>query len=119
MKLDWNSGALAEGLRCYRDCAFFEAHEHWESIWLKSQEPEKTLLQAVIQVAAAFHHFERGNLRGAKSLLEAALRRLDPYPAAFAGLAVAPLRGDIRAWLALLDSAGEQPRPPFPQLHLL
>ena len=50
--LDWNSGALAEGIRCYRDCEFFLAHEHWESVWLRLEEPEKSFLQALIQTTA-------------------------------------------------------------------
>jgi hypothetical protein len=41
MKLEWNLGALADGLRCYRSQEFFLAHELWESVWLKCQEPEK------------------------------------------------------------------------------
>ena len=59
MDLDWTHGRLAEGLRCYHAQEFFAAHEHWENEWLASQEPEKTFLQALIQVAAAFHHFRR------------------------------------------------------------
>jgi uncharacterized protein len=52
--------------------AFFEAHEHWESVWLTAQGPEKTFLQALIQVAASFHHFHRGNRLGSVSLLRSA-----------------------------------------------
>ena len=45
MDLNWTHGSLAEGLRCYHAQEFFAAHEHWESAWLASQEPEKTFLQ--------------------------------------------------------------------------
>lgn len=88
MSLDWTQRDLREGLRCFGSGAFFEAHEHWESVWLAAQE-EKTFLQGLIQVAASFHHFQRGNLAGTVSLLRSALRRLDAYPEAFAGVAVA------------------------------
>ena len=57
MSLDWTQGGLYEGLRCFHSSTFFEAHEHWESVWLAAQEPEKTLLQGLIQVAASFHLF--------------------------------------------------------------
>ena len=67
MILNWTSGELREGLRCYHSGAFFEAHEHWELMWLSAPEPEKTFLQGLIQVAASFHHFQRKNLAGAKS----------------------------------------------------
>jgi predicted metal-dependent hydrolase len=103
MTLDWSRGALAEGFRCYRSEEFFEAHEHWESIWLQSEEPEKTFLQALIQITAAFHHLQRRNVRGASSLLKAALRQLEPYPASFGDIAVTPLREELRARLQALE----------------
>jgi uncharacterized protein len=111
MALDWGCGALAEGLGCYRNEEFFLAHEHWEAIWLQCEEPEKTFLQALIQVTAAFHHLQRKNVIGSVSLLQAALRRLDSFPAAYGGIAVEPLRGSIRAWLTALD---QRPSPPLP-----
>ena len=118
MSLDWTQGNLHEGLRCFHSGAFFEAHEHWESVWLAAQEPERTFLQALIQVAASFHHFQRGNRAGAISLLRSALRRLDIYPEVFAGVAVAPLRAAIRVWLDVLETPTRFPLPPLPQLQI-
>ena len=117
MPMDWDQGALAEGLRCYRQQEFFQAHEHWESVWLSSAEPEKTFLQALIQIAAAFHHLQRQNSIGAASLLRAALRRLDPYPREFGGLAVEDLRHSLRTWLHALDRNEPAPQPPFPPIR--
>jgi len=116
--LDWTHGELFEGLRCYHSGAFFEAHEHWETVWLAAQEPEKTFLQGLIQVAAAFYHLQRGNCEGTISLLRSALRRLDRYPEAFAGVVVAPLRVAIRSWLEALEQVPQCSRPPVPQLQL-
>jgi predicted metal-dependent hydrolase len=104
MPLDWEQGPLAEGLRCYRAREFFETHEHWESVWLRAAEPEKTFLQALIQIAAAFHHFSRKNRVGAASLLRASLRKLEKYPAAFGGLDVEAIRQSVRVWLSALDA---------------
>ncbi len=118
MPLDWNNGELKEGLRCFHFGAFFEAHEHWETVWLAAQEPEKTFLQGLIQVAAGFHHFQRGNRAGTISLLRSGLGRLDRYPEAFAGLEVAPLRVAIRLWLEALEAVPASPLPTFPQIHL-
>jgi predicted metal-dependent hydrolase len=116
--LDWTRGELLEGLRCYHSGAFFECHEHWELVWLAAQEPEKTFLQGLIQVAASFHHFQRGNCVGTISLLRAALRRLDKYPEVFAGIVVAPLRVAVRSWIEALETIPQSPPPPFPQLQL-
>ena len=117
MKFDWNSGELAEGLQCYRREAFFLAHEHWECVWLECQEPDKTFLQALIQVTAAFHHLQRRNSKGAISLLNAALRRLEPYPDSFGGIAIKPLRADIHSWLQILETQ-DSPHKPFPKISL-
>jgi uncharacterized protein len=104
MKLIWTEGELAEGLRCYRAREFFAAHEHWESVWLGSKEPEKTFLQGLIQVAAAFHHLQRDNARGTRSLLQRARARLVRYPEHFCGIDVTLLRMEIDEWLQALEA---------------
>jgi predicted metal-dependent hydrolase len=117
MLFDWTEGALAEGLRCYRNQEFFDAHEHWEGVWLKCDGPEKTFLQALIQITAAFHHMQHGNSAGTASLLRAALRRLDGYSAEYGGIAVEQLRGSIHAWLGAIRPDGDRPELPFPRIR--
>ena len=109
MSLDWRSGALAEGLRCYRSAEYFEAHEHWESVWLRLDEPEKSFLQALIQVTAAFHHYYRGNRVGAASLLGRALRRLEVSPAQYEGICAGGVCEEVRAWLRAIEDGGVVP----------
>jgi uncharacterized protein len=118
MPLDWSDGALAEGLRCYQTEEFFLAHEHWESAWLKCGQPDKTFLQALIQVTAAFHHLQRKNVAGTSSLLHAALRRLDSYPASYGSIDVASLRESIRAWLQVLETQDLSSHLPYPQISM-
>jgi len=115
MPIDLTSGSLREGAKCYRNQEFFLAHEHWECVWLKSDEPDKTFLQALIQITAAFHHLQRQNVRGTVSLLRAAHRRLEPFPPDFGGLAVSDIRESISDWLQALDKPGT-PQLRFPQI---
>jgi uncharacterized protein len=117
MVFDWSAGELAEGLRCYHSQQFWHAHEHWESVWLRLQGDEKTFLQALIQTTAAFHHVERRNDVGAASLLRGALRRLDPLPEQFCGIAVDALRGELRDWLRELDRSEERAQLPYPVIR--
>ncbi len=91
-----------EGIERFNSGLFFEAHESWEEIWLAAPEPEKTFLQGIIQVSAAFHHYRRENLLGAESLLREGLRKLDRFPEAHRGLAIGKLRDFVRLWLAAL-----------------
>ncbi len=116
--LDWSSPYLAEGLARYCAQEFFEAHEYWESAWLKLEEPEKSFLQALIQITAAFHHLRRGNVVGAHSLLNRSRRRLEQCPPIFGGLFLTPLLHELRAWLAALETGSSRPSS-FPQISPL
>jgi uncharacterized protein len=115
MPLDWSSPHLATGLTCYNSSQFFEAHEHWECAWLQLSEPEKSFLQALIQMTGAFHHLHRGNIVGASSLLRRTLRRLEICPPVFGGLFLAPLLHEIRAWIVAIETSAPHPQS-FPQI---
>jgi predicted metal-dependent hydrolase len=96
------------GIEQFNSRQFFEAHETWEEIWLHTPEPEKTFLQGIIQVAAAFHHYRRGNRAGTQSLLKAGLRKLDRFPGDYHGLKLETLRAGASRWAAAL-ATGEDP----------
>jgi hypothetical protein len=106
------------GVTLFNHRKFFEAHEAWEEIWLHAKVPEKTFLQGLIQVTAAFHHHSRGNLHGMESLLRRGLAKLDEFPASHRGLRIGALRASARAWLAAIDEnkrenhMAESPRLP-------
>ena len=116
MTFDWTQGALADGLKCYREQKFWLAHEHWEAIWLTCDEPEKAFMQALIQVTAAFHHLQKGNVKGVASLLKKALERLGNFPAVFGGIEVEGLRKSIRTWLQALEQGTTPSQLPFPPI---
>jgi hypothetical protein len=64
---------------CWNDQRFFDAHETLEPRWIASRDRG---LRGLIQLAAAFHHLQRGNLAGARITLERAIPRLsDPQNA--------------------------------------
>lgn len=95
---------------------FFAAHEVWEELWLGAAASEKALLQGLIQIAAAFHHYGFGNLRGAKSLAAAGIGKLSDCPDGYRGIDVTRLVGETKAWLeALTKPAGEL--RPLPQIY--
>lgn len=119
MNFDWTTGPLAQGLHCYRTEQFFEAHEHWESVWLTLAEPEKSFLQALVQISAAFHHLRRGNRIGAISLLTRSLRRLDQCPASFCLINTGQLRIEVRAWLDALEAGTPNLLNAFPTFEVL
>ena len=77
---------LEPGIRLFNDHQFWHAHEAWETFWLEAKDPEKRFLQGLIQLAAAYHHVQRGTLRGAGRLFDAALAKLDPFPEGYGGV---------------------------------
>jgi uncharacterized protein len=97
-----------KGLDAFNSGHFYDAHEHWEEVWLESRNPEKMFLQGLIQVAAAFHHYSRANNLGCRNLLHAGLLKLEFFPEEHWGLAIEPLRASVRQWLVPLR-AGENP----------
>lgn len=117
-EFNWTTGPLAEGIHCYRTQQFFEAHEHWEAVWLTLAEPEKSFLQALVQVSAAFHHLRRGNRIGAISLLTRSLRRLDRCPPCFCNIEVDRFRDQARTWLAALEASTALPAL-YPDMQVL
>jgi hypothetical protein len=97
-----------QGLDAFNSARFYDAHEHWEEVWLKTANPEKMFLQGLIQVAAAFHHHSRANLLGTRNLLREGLLKLDRFPQTYGDLEIEALRVTVREWLAAFD-AGEIP----------
>jgi uncharacterized protein len=96
------------GLGHFNARRFFEAHEVWEEIWLVEDEPEKTFLQGIIQIAAAFYHYRRGNSDGAETLLAAGIVKISRFPHDYHGLAVEDLRVTAKWWARRL---GEREKP--------
>ena len=71
--------AIEKGVNLFNDHHFWHAHEAWEEIWLHSSGNEKVFLQGLIQLAAAYHHVQRGTFRGGVRLFDAALRKLERF----------------------------------------
>lgn len=94
---------FARGMEQFNRRHFFESHETWEEVWLRAPEPDKTFLQGIIQVAAAFHHYARGNRAGAESLMRAGLSKLEKFQEDYRGLKLEAFRVAVREWLAMLE----------------
>src|SRR5437879_1821791 len=106
-----------KGVEQFNHGHFFEAHETWEEIWLPAPEPERTFLQGIIQLAAAFHHYMRSNRCGAESLLAAGLKKLDRFPEKHRGLELEALRAAARRWIAALAAGHDPGREQLPRIR--
>ena len=55
---------------------WYRAHDAFEELWHETYGPERTTLQAFLQIAVAQLHLESGNMNGATILFGEALGRL-------------------------------------------
>jgi hypothetical protein len=117
MELQHQDRRYLKGLECFNSAQFYEAHEHWEEVWLEIKGPDKSFLQGLIQVAAAFHHYSRANLAGTRNLLREGLRKLDCVPEVHGGLEIDPLRAAVRSWLAALAAGKTPERSNIPRIR--
>ena len=117
MLVDWQ-----RGIALFNAGHFFEAHEALEDVWRASprQEPIHRHLQGLVQVAVAFHHQSVGNLDGARSVLDRAVRNLDGADGSFPDLDLARLRSSLQDWLEYMAETARHPEgsspPAMPQI---
>src|SRR5207244_11259054 len=82
---------VQEGIRLFNEEYFFEAHEVLEDLWKREHGKPKLFLQGLIQICAAYHHFQNGNLIGAETLLERGAQKMRSYPADYLSIDTAKL----------------------------
>lgn len=110
-----------EGVDHFNRREFWHAHESWEELWLAAETDVEQFLQGMIQLAAAYHHVQRGTHRGAVRLFDAALRRLAAFPLDFSGVDRGPAEEAARRHRAQLEGADSTERldeSQYPKLPL-
>lgn len=108
--------AFAEAVKLFDRQRFFEAHEFFEYIWKSDEvaDDDRDFWKGLTQVAVGCCHTQRGNERGAVTLLERASNYLESYPDAYQGVAVATLRALARHVADTVRERGASPEVRFP-----
>jgi hypothetical protein len=104
-----------QGIELFNRGQYFECHEVLEKLWQSAPEPERTFLHALIQVAAALHHRQRGNHAGARSVYRRAREKLGSLPPQVMQLDVAALLAQTDAVFTSEDTAEN---PPFNKVQI-
>jgi predicted metal-dependent hydrolase len=99
---------MIEGAAAFNCGDFYEAHELWESVWNVADEPERTFIQGLIQVATGLHKLARGRDDVCRTLLAKALPKLAGAPDMLETVNVAAARAGAERVLAAL-ARGELP----------
>lgn len=103
-------GAAATGAVLFNTGLFFECHEFFEGIWRRAPAADRPCYQGIILVAAAFYHYEKGNLHGARVKLAEGTKRLRRCAPARVGLQIGDWLQRLEPWLARI-ARGEPGRP--------
>jgi len=94
---------LAKGIELFNGGRFWEAHEAWEGIWQRHPEDARFFIQALIQLAAAYHQLLRRVHRGFLIHIQRARERLALFPDAFLGIDVGTLRAVVNQTVSAVD----------------
>ena len=101
------------GIKLFNTKQYFDAHEVWEEIWLRSSGDTKLFYQMLIQAAVGLHHYERGNSRGARGMYKNVCEKLTRLPSFFMSLDLVEFERQFKKFFAdLIENENETTLPP-------
>ena len=90
---------LARGVELFDAGRYEEAHEEFEELWLANEADGADFYKGLIQVCICLHHFQRGNLEGARKLYSGHRRHLAPFLPRHRGIDVERLLAEMQGFL--------------------
>ncbi len=92
-----------EGLNYFKSGNYFEAHESWEDLWSDFYLEDRKFIQGLIQLSVSFVHLERGNIKGAKSLLNKSVEKFQLFSGTHRNVNLELLLGQIKVVSLVYD----------------
>lgn len=110
--------AVAAAAGLFDEQRFFEAHEFFEWAWKGPVTPDadRPFFKGMAQLSVGYCHTQRGNARGAATLLQRGIDATAPFAPRHHGIDVDGVRRDGQRFLELLGSTDPSPDLPFPRL---
>jgi len=108
---------LQEAVDQFNAGDWYASHDGFEALWHETLEPDRTVLQGILQIAVAHLHRERGNLRGATVLLGEGLGRLSNCGDRVMGFDLSLLRTSSALYLEALQQQQSLDGLPSPCLR--
>lgn len=112
---------VLRGIEEFNAGQYFEQHETLELVWRAELRPVRELYRGVLQIGVACYQIERGNARGARKLIDRAVKWLQPFRPACQGIDVERLLTDTARLRAELErvEVTHIDRRFFPHVQLL
>lgn len=94
------------GIEHFNAGRFFGAHEAWEIAWRQTRgQPDEEFFKGLSQLGAGYTHYQRGNARGARALLERGSGRVASFGPRHRAIDVQALLDAISAHVRTLEPA--------------
>ena len=87
-----NTEVVKLGLALFDEERYWESHEALEAAWLRSNGPEKEILQGIILIAAALVHLQKDEKEIALSVMKRAYDKLERYHNEHFGVNISALK---------------------------
>jgi len=105
------------GVAAFNGGDWYGCHDDFEAVWHETQGRLRPILQAILQIAVAHHHLEKGNQRGATILLGEGLGRLAAVGPCELGLDIHSLQQTCQQRLVALQQASSLDPFTLPRLE--
>jgi predicted metal-dependent hydrolase len=109
--------SLADGLRraaeLFNDARYHAAHEVLDELWEATHGEDSDFLKGLIQACIAMHHYQDGNLEGARRLYSGHRQYLGRYLPAHGGVDVGVFLGEMQRALLPVVRPGPEGAPAF------
>jgi hypothetical protein len=102
--------ALKKGIDEFNRREFFQCHETLEALWQVRRDPDRELLQGIIQIAVAYYHVKRDNPEGALRLFRRGLARVEKFSPSHFELDLADFIANVSEDIRCVE--GNQQRQP-------
>jgi uncharacterized protein len=73
----------------FNDGDYYTGHDLLEAVWLTDRS--NLFLKGLLQMTVALYHYEYGNVKGARKMMEVAKQYLSPYKPQYWGLKLEPV----------------------------
>lgn len=83
---------------------FFECHEFLQAVWRSAPPADRDFYHGVILIAAAFYHYEKGNLHGTRVKLRQGMGLLRPYQPRAHGVRLDRWLAALEPWRARVEA---------------
>lgn len=110
-----NQALLERGIAEFNNRQFFECHESLEELWKDFLEPDRELIQGIIQIAVGYYHLLRNNSVGALKLLRRGLQRVEKFAPAHFNLDLVPFTEKVQEDILATEKNVD---PPPGALHI-